>query len=1172
MSVLSLRAKTAIAVMHRISTKPHPSCALYSTLNKLLVNKLLQESSKGQNALIGVPTPESIMSSPDFNSPLAIRSFFHLTGLNTGKPVESQVINDDAHLSNLSSKSQPSGHPGTGGIGNPQRDYDQQISDKAEQHGIESALHKLNLNVQRTGRAYLDHVLSIFAGIKRCGGCTPNEALLLLRCCGNFLTDEKVEIRAALSEELWAYYQNKGIELDTSHYNALLKNRLDNEGPEFQPTEFLATMEANDVEANRVTFQHLIAKFCSLGDIHGATTILEHMKEQKMSVNENVFHSLIIGHCRADDFLNAKGVMTIMVDSNVDVGSDTRMIYVLELARAGKDFKEEIDNIVAEGIQITDNDFFKLIVTLLEKGDVTEASNIAEMLPKKRGFFQEMRNVIPAMVSKGGVELSFKILEDFKVPAPLGSEGHEDANMADHSNFFLAAMIRNEYDPKRVINYAKKFKGAEDIVSTRILEFCVDHGQIAYGQAVFDEIIKEFGEDTLNPTLISTYVRMRSNYLKKQSFDKESTVEAFIQFLINMEMIGLRPLTSDLSQSIIPNIFACDELPGHVLRRINDKRNALLDAGIQPRNRIPYSQQSNAVLQSLLNEENILSFGRAVDFFLYTNVPARPHLWNSSLARSFLATNNKEFLVTILSFSSSKLTDNQTKRLLEQNNVTKEHLEKRDEDLFQVLNHIVALLPRYRPDTSPEDILCPVLEDLSELNIGIPEMVTSLLSRSLEGCSEKTLKLINQLEHVYSNNQSFMTDEKFEEFHQRQKSTVNLAIASVRANFVPMAASGYIKKEDMPTSLTGLERIQNVIDRKGKFNSTITNKLIRAYVENNKLSEADDRIQLSLNHKYEIVKLINPTIRAYVDACIRIKQFDRASKLFAMLQKNYGTGYKIWISNYIELALAMAKEGHHEKVLDLFKEINIETLESRYPLHHEGSLIVNYYASNGDMYNGKKILEVLQNSKIVDNTYKLAPPNLSSETLEEKLDLFENTAKKEQRIGHIFPLLKLLIEKEDLERIQRVLNTSIDVIGETKSLYNLAFAFIDSGKFSQAKKLLATPGLRYDKKKVDYLMDILSKEGKIDKFEKFVQFSRPVFSCDREHMYTRFISECAKRKEAERIQEAWVNMQEEDFVPSDHLKVQIATALQANGLSVPFSIPQITEKTPEIVKNVSTIN
>ena len=228
MSVLSLRAKTAIAVMHRISTKPHPSCALYSTLNKLLVNKLLQESSKGQNALIGVPTPESIMSSPDFNSPLAIRSFFHLTGLNTGKPVQSQVINDDAHLSNLSSKSQPSGHPGTGGIGNPQRDYDQQISDKAEQHGIESALHKLNLNVQRTGRAYLDHVLSIFAGIKRCGGCTPNEALLLLRCCGNFLTDEKVEIRAALSEELWAYYQNKGIELDTSHYNALLKNRLDN--------------------------------------------------------------------------------------------------------------------------------------------------------------------------------------------------------------------------------------------------------------------------------------------------------------------------------------------------------------------------------------------------------------------------------------------------------------------------------------------------------------------------------------------------------------------------------------------------------------------------------------------------------------------------------------------------------------------------------------------------------------------------------------------------------------------------------------------------------------------------------------------------------------------------------------------------------------------------------
>ena len=37
--------------------------------------------------------------------------------------------------------------------------------------------------------------------------------------------------------------------------------------------------------------------YCLEGNITGATTILEHMKEEEMAINENVFHSLLMGHC-----------------------------------------------------------------------------------------------------------------------------------------------------------------------------------------------------------------------------------------------------------------------------------------------------------------------------------------------------------------------------------------------------------------------------------------------------------------------------------------------------------------------------------------------------------------------------------------------------------------------------------------------------------------------------------------------------------------------------------------------------------------------------------------------------------------------------------------------------------------------------------------------------------
>ncbi len=40
-----------------------------------------------------------------------------------------------------------------------------------------------------------------------------------------------------------------------------------------------------------------LGMYCLEGNITGATTILEHMKEEEMAINENVFHSLLMGHC-----------------------------------------------------------------------------------------------------------------------------------------------------------------------------------------------------------------------------------------------------------------------------------------------------------------------------------------------------------------------------------------------------------------------------------------------------------------------------------------------------------------------------------------------------------------------------------------------------------------------------------------------------------------------------------------------------------------------------------------------------------------------------------------------------------------------------------------------------------------------------------------------------------
>lgn len=106
-------------------------------------------------------------------------------------------------------------------------------------------------------------------------------------------------MRTALVQDIWKTLNNLKVPMDISHYNALLRVYLENEHP-FSPTEFLAELESKGLEANRVTYQRLIQRYCQAGDIDGATRILEFMREKQHPVNEYVFNALILGHSQAE--------------------------------------------------------------------------------------------------------------------------------------------------------------------------------------------------------------------------------------------------------------------------------------------------------------------------------------------------------------------------------------------------------------------------------------------------------------------------------------------------------------------------------------------------------------------------------------------------------------------------------------------------------------------------------------------------------------------------------------------------------------------------------------------------------------------------------------------------------------------------------------------------------
>jgi len=152
-----------------------------------------------------------------------------------------------------------------------------------------------------------------------------------------------------------------------------------------------------------------------------------------------------------------------------------------------------------------------------------------------------------------------------------------------------------------------------------------------------------------------------------------------------------------------------------------------------------------------------------------------------------------------------------------------------------------------------------------------------------------------------------------------------------------------------------------------------------------------------------------------------------------------------------------------------------------------------------------------------------------------------------------FELTNRLIMEENVEVVQSILDTSIALIGEDKSIYDLAFSFLWVDRRNQAKRLLETPGLRYDQNKLNYIAEKLIESGKLDALDDLVSFSKGLFGCDRDFLYHKLVS--ANVDNVDKIGEIWLQVQEEGHAPSDSLLVAIAKALKLGGQEVPFEVP-----------------
>ena len=98
-----------------------------------------------------------------------------------------------------------------------------QVKSKQEER-LDRLLYSMDLSIRKRGRIGIMDFDNVFNLIKSLRFCSPSQAVLLLKCCGEVLVDEDRQVRTGLLEKCLRLLRRiNGLSLDISHYNTLLK-------------------------------------------------------------------------------------------------------------------------------------------------------------------------------------------------------------------------------------------------------------------------------------------------------------------------------------------------------------------------------------------------------------------------------------------------------------------------------------------------------------------------------------------------------------------------------------------------------------------------------------------------------------------------------------------------------------------------------------------------------------------------------------------------------------------------------------------------------------------------------------------------------------------------------------------------------------------------------------
>lgn len=849
---------------------------------------------------------------------------------------------------------------------------------------------------------------------------------------------------------------------------------------------------------NRVTHQHCVALLCQQGKTGAATALIE---KEGLRLNESVLMSLLSSHARNND---SEGVArTLKSLDQVGVGSKSSQV-LLHLANSygeagrAQQVEETLAQVDEEGIKLSDADVFRLMSSTSQGGLTDLTTSIATSRIQRTPNFDILRNFLPVLARIGNISCVSDIYAT-SLQNKKKKERHQKSDSTLDGLFLIRAMLESHRDIDSILKSVIKIQEAASnkvYIEHLVLEAAKLRSEGDCVQLV--ETLKK--DDKLTSEINFEKVIQKLAREHKTDYNgnfETSTLMSISRTLKNLKAMDLPVPFGYIGNYLIPGMLDLDrKSPLITAQELGD----LLPF-------INWSYRCNLVLGAVFKVWSEKNLRHAANFILNVDVGhARPNIWKLSFANSYMKTGNVELFINVVAGAMKSLRNDD------------KDLDKERDALFASLYHI-------RINSRNDELLVPILEELNKTKIGIPPSQASRLASLVTSNIGK--ELLASAVTEWEQRDQYWTKEREEQFLEERKDQNRI--------------NAYKKLKNSPRNPHDVMiSIQNELQQKNEVNGKLADSLVKSHLEKNELEEALSVI----NHtqKFREDFFLSPSVLdLLVDKMIEAKRPTIDLVLDSMSEKH---GRKIFLSSLINSLADLAKHGHHQQVLSILENFNPNLV-----LMERGanaSALLKVYSDKGDVRGVEEIFTCLLahglgNTEYTVNLLPLIDVHLVNDDLSSAISEYLRLTRLYKKMPRKFELTSRLIQEEDIQGIQALLETSIEIIGEAKSLYDLAFCFLQLGKKNQGRKLFETGGLSFEKGKMMFFFDSFQQSGNMQACDDLVEISKGIFGCDRDFMYHRLV--LLHKSNPDKVREIVKKIEEENVIPSYILQNEINSIL-----------------------------